>query len=109
MCSGILNYNDNDGSLDMLPLLKRILSNDQDSVVPLIGSRTLVRELAHDLKYKATVPYAAWFHKGQVGGWATEYGNLLTFATLTYGTLCTDIKGFAPLQFIYSTKLSMGG
>ncbi|XP_057533174.1 serine carboxypeptidase-like 42 [Amaranthus tricolor] len=91
MCSGNLNYSDTDGSLDMLPLLKRILlhhipiwvfSGDQDSVVPLLGSRTLVRELAHDLKFKATVPYGAWFHKGQVGGWATEYGGLLTFATV---------------------------
>lgn len=91
MCSDFLNYNDNDGNLDMLPLLKMILSRgirvwifsgDQDSVVPLLGSRTLVRELAHDLKYKVTVPYAAWFHKAQVGGWVTEYGNLLTFATV---------------------------
>ncbi|KAL0365943.1 UNVERIFIED_CONTAM: Serine carboxypeptidase-like 42, partial [Sesamum radiatum] len=57
-------------------------SGDQDSVVPLLGSRTLVRELAHDLNFKITVPYGAWFHKGQVGGWATEYGNLLTFATV---------------------------
>ncbi|EXC26581.1 Serine carboxypeptidase-like 42 [Morus notabilis] len=55
---------------------------DQDSVVPLLGSRTLIRELAHELKFKITVPYGAWFHKGQVGGWATEYGNLLTFATV---------------------------
>ncbi|CAK9145731.1 unnamed protein product [Ilex paraguariensis] len=55
---------------------------DQDSIVPLLGSRTLVRELAHDLGFKMTVPYGAWFHKGQVGGWATEYGNLLTFATV---------------------------
>ncbi|XP_021771658.1 serine carboxypeptidase-like 42 isoform X1 [Chenopodium quinoa] len=91
MCSSILNYSDTDGSLNMLPLLKRILlhdirvwifSGDQDSVVPLLGSRTLVRELAHDLKYNVTVPYANWFHKGQVGGWTTEYGNLLTFATV---------------------------
>ncbi|KAL9245103.1 hypothetical protein vseg_018791 [Gypsophila vaccaria] len=91
MCSGVLNYSDTDGNLDMLPLLKRILlhripvwifSGDQDSVVPLLGSRTLVRELAHSLKFKATVPYGAWFHKRQVGGWTTEYGNLLTFATV---------------------------
>lgn len=41
-------------------------SGDQDSVVPLLGSRTLVRELAHDMKLKTTVPYGAWFHKGQV-------------------------------------------
>lgn len=91
MCSSFLNYSDTDGSLDMLPLLKRILlhgtpvwvfSGDQDSVVPLLGSRTLVRELAHSLNLKITVPYGAWFHKRQVGGWATEYGNLLTFATV---------------------------
>lgn len=41
-------------------------SGDQDSVVPLMGSRTLVRELAKDLNFQHTVPYGAWFHKGQV-------------------------------------------
>lgn len=91
MCSNQLNYSAKDGNIDILPLLKRIIQNripvwifsgDQDSVVPLLGSRTLVRELAHDLKFKVTVPYGAWFHQKQVGGWATEYGNLLTFATV---------------------------
>lgn len=91
MCSRVLNYNETDGNINILPLLKRIVQNhipvwvfsgDQDSVVPLLGSRTLIRELAHELKFKITVPYGAWFHKGQVGGWATEYGNLLTFATV---------------------------
>ncbi|XP_027148618.1 serine carboxypeptidase-like 42 [Coffea eugenioides] len=91
MCNDDLNYTQADGSLDMLPLLKQILqsgipvwvfSGDQDSVVPLLGSRTLVRELAHDLHLQTTVPYGAWFHKRQVGGWVTEYGNLLTFATV---------------------------
>ncbi|XP_010530237.1 PREDICTED: serine carboxypeptidase-like 42 [Tarenaya hassleriana] len=91
MCSRHLNYSDTDGNLNMLPILKRILQNkirvwifsgDQDSVVPLLGSRTLVRELAHELGFKITVPYGAWFHRGQVGGWATEYGNILTFATV---------------------------
>lgn len=91
MCSSFLQYNETDGNIDILPLLKRIIKNhipvwifsgDQDSVVPLLGSRTLVRELAHDMGFKITVPYGAWFHKGQVGGWATEYGNMLTFATV---------------------------
>lgn len=91
MCSGLLNYSDADGNINILPLLKRIVkyeipvwifSGDQDSVVPLLGSRTLVRELAHDLKFGVTVPYGAWLHNGQVGGWVTEYGNLLTFATV---------------------------
>ncbi|KAA3453754.1 serine carboxypeptidase-like 42 [Gossypium australe] len=91
MCSGRLSYSDSDGNINILPILKKIILNgipvwifsgDQDSVVPLLGSRTLVRELAHDLKFKITVPYGAWFHKQQVGGWVTEYGNLLTFATV---------------------------
>ncbi|CAA6660343.1 unnamed protein product [Spirodela intermedia] len=74
-----------DGNINMLPVLKNIIehripvwifSGDQDSVVPLLGSRTLVRELAQDLKIKVTVPTAPGW------GWATEYGNLLTFATV---------------------------
>ncbi|CAE5980325.1 unnamed protein product [Arabidopsis arenosa] len=91
MCSNRLNYSGIDGYIDMLPILKRIIQNqipvwifsgDQDSVIPLQSSRTLVRELAQDLNFKTTVPYGAWFHKEQIGGWVTEYGNLLTFATV---------------------------
>ncbi|KFK24266.1 hypothetical protein AALP_AAs40498U001000 [Arabis alpina] len=91
MCSGLLNYNNTDGNTNILPILKRIVkskipvwvfSGDEDSVIPLLGSRTLIRELADDLNFNTTVPYGAWFHKGQVGGWAIEYGNLLTFATV---------------------------
>ncbi|MFS7964270.1 putative carboxypeptidase D [Helianthus anomalus] len=59
-----------------------MFSGDQDSVVPLLGSRSLVREMAQDLEFNISVPYGPWFHKGQVGGWVTEYGNLLTFATV---------------------------
>ncbi|VFQ94976.1 unnamed protein product [Cuscuta campestris] len=75
MCSGILNYTEADLSTDILPLLKRIIGNkipvwvfsgDQDSVVPLLGSRSLVRELTRDLGFEITVPYGAWLHKGQV-------------------------------------------
>ncbi|KAG5541772.1 hypothetical protein RHGRI_021565 [Rhododendron griersonianum] len=75
MCSNVLNYSNDDGNINMLPLLKRIIQNhilvwifsgDQDSVLPLLGSRTLVRELAHDLHFTVTVPYGAWFHKQQV-------------------------------------------
>ncbi|KAK2416930.1 serine carboxypeptidase [Trifolium repens] len=68
-CSNILNYNETKLKINILPILKRIVLNhipilvysgDQDSVIPLL----------------------VWFHKGQVGGWVTEYGNLLTFATV---------------------------
>ncbi|KAI5661456.1 hypothetical protein M9H77_20779 [Catharanthus roseus] len=91
MCSDILQYHEEDGDRDMLPILKRIVENkipllifsgDQDSVVPLIGSRSLVLQLAKDLNFQTTVPYGAWFHRNQVGGWYIEYGNLLTFATV---------------------------
>ncbi|CAH8392788.1 unnamed protein product [Eruca vesicaria subsp. sativa] len=91
MCSGLLNYSDTDGNLNILPILKRIVkrkipvwvfSGDEDSVIPLLGSRTLVKELAEDLNFNTTVPYGAWFHKGQVGGWVIEYGDILTFATV---------------------------
>ncbi|KAH0856825.1 hypothetical protein HID58_085086 [Brassica napus] len=91
MCSTLVNYSGIDGNINMLPILKRIIQNktyvwissgDQDSVVPLLGSRTLVRELAHDLNFSTTLPYGPWFHKNQVGGWVTEYGKILTFATV---------------------------
>ncbi|KAJ0234746.1 hypothetical protein HA466_0271150 [Hirschfeldia incana] len=91
MCSGLLNYSDTDGNMNILPILKRIVkrkvpvwvfSGDEDSVIPLLGSRTLVKELAEDLNFNTTVPYGAWFHKGQVGGWVIEYGDILTFATV---------------------------
>ncbi|RID44133.1 hypothetical protein BRARA_I00948 [Brassica rapa] len=91
MCSTLVNYSGMDGNINMLPILKRIIQNktsvwifsgDQDSVVPLLGSRTLVRELAHDLNFSTTLPYGPWFHKNQVGGWVTEYGKILTFATV---------------------------
>ncbi|KAK9287090.1 hypothetical protein L1049_015501 [Liquidambar formosana] len=89
MCSEYVYININDlyvFSISSLPqeylLFDFLLLDNQDSVVPFLGSRTLVRELAHDLNFKITVPYGAWFHKGQVGGWQTEYGNLLTFATV---------------------------
>ncbi|CAH8294303.1 unnamed protein product [Eruca vesicaria subsp. sativa] len=94
MCSGLLNYTDTDGNMNILPILKRIVkreipvwvfSGDEDSVIPLLGSRNLVKELAEDLKilnFNTTVPYGAWSHKGQVGGWVIEYGDILTFATV---------------------------
>ncbi|KAF3503126.1 hypothetical protein F2Q69_00040331 [Brassica cretica] len=91
MCSTLVNYSGMEGNINMLPILKRIIQNktyvwissgDQDSVVPLLGSRTLVRELAHDLNFSTTLPYGPWFHKNQVGGWVTEYGKILTFSTV---------------------------
>ncbi|PKA56881.1 Serine carboxypeptidase-like 45 [Apostasia shenzhenica] len=57
-------------------------SGDQDSVIPLTGSRTLVQKLAHQLRLNSTVPYRVWFEGQQVGGWTQVYGNMLSFATI---------------------------
>lgn len=49
-----------------LNLFLDILSGDQDSVIPLIGSRTLVHGLAEELGLNSTVPYRVWFAGKQV-------------------------------------------
>ncbi|CAL0319467.1 unnamed protein product [Lupinus luteus] len=91
VCSNVLKYDRKDLNINTVPILKRIVQNhiplwifsgDQDAVVPLSGTRTLIRELAQELKFNISVPYGAWFHDHQVGGWVIEYGNILTFATV---------------------------
>lgn len=59
-----------------------VYSGDQDSVIPLTGSRKLVNGLAKELKLGTTVPYRVWFEGQQVGGWTQVYGNILSFATI---------------------------
>ncbi|KAK4436769.1 Serine carboxypeptidase-like 45 [Sesamum alatum] len=91
VCSNILDYDMLDleiptisiiGSLikEEIPVL--IYSGDQDSVIPLTGTRTLVHRLAKQLGLNTTVPYRVWFEGQQVGGWTQVYGNLLSFATI---------------------------
>lgn len=41
-------------------------SGDQDSVIPLTGSRTLVHNLANEIGLKTTIPYRVWFEGKQV-------------------------------------------
>ncbi|KAH0460715.1 hypothetical protein IEQ34_011378 [Dendrobium chrysotoxum] len=132
-CSDILNYNLNDASINILPLLKRIIrhripvwvfSGDQDSVAPFLGTRALMRELAHDMRLGVSVPYTAWFYKGQVffllslfdnietrsmkvGGWMTEYGNILTFATVRGAAHMVPYAQPARAFFLY--KLFVNG
>ncbi|KAK1358003.1 Carboxypeptidase [Heracleum sosnowskyi] len=91
VCSSILDYELLNieiptislvGSLvkEGIPVL--VYSGDQDSVIPLTGSRTLVRVLAKQLGLNTTVPYRVWFEGQQVGGWTQVYGNILSFATI---------------------------
>lgn len=91
VCSDILDYDLLNieipsisivGSLikEGIPVL--VYSGDQDSVIPLMGSRTVVHRLAEELGLNTTVPYRVWFEGQQVGGWTQVYGNMLSFATV---------------------------
>ncbi|KAJ1417843.1 Serine carboxypeptidase, serine active site [Sesbania bispinosa] len=70
------------GSLIKAGVRVLIYSGDQDSVIPLTGSRTLVQKLARKLGLNTTVPYRVWFEGQQVGGWTQVYDNILSFATV---------------------------
>ncbi|KAI3978484.1 hypothetical protein MKX01_015659 [Papaver californicum] len=56
-----------------IPVL--MYSGDQDSVIPLTGSRKLEQGLANRLRLETIVPY-------RVGGWTQVYGNILSFAII---------------------------
>nr|CAD1836662.1 unnamed protein product [Ananas comosus var. bracteatus] len=70
------------GSLIKSGVPVMIYSGDQDSVIPLTGSRSLVQRLASELGLKTSVPYRVWFEGKQVGGWTQVYGEMLSFATI---------------------------
>ncbi|KAF2307406.1 hypothetical protein GH714_026929 [Hevea brasiliensis] len=87
----ILDYELLDLEIPTIPIVGRLIkagipvlvySGDQDSVIPLTGSRTLVHQLAKELGLKTSVPYRVWFEGQQVGGWTQVYGNILSFATI---------------------------
>ncbi|KAK3042506.1 hypothetical protein RJ639_000230 [Escallonia herrerae] len=91
VCSNILDYevlNVEIPTISIVGLLVKegvpvlIYSGDQDSVIPLTGSRSLVHGLAKELGLNITVPYRVWFEGQQVGGWTQVYGNILSFATI---------------------------
>ncbi|XP_052184547.1 serine carboxypeptidase-like 45 [Diospyros lotus] len=91
VCSNILDYELLDLEIPTISVVGEFIkagipvlvySGDQDSVIPLTGSRTLVHGLAEELGLKTTVPYRVWFAGMQVGGWTQVYGNILSFATI---------------------------
>ncbi|XP_014507684.1 serine carboxypeptidase-like 45 isoform X2 [Vigna radiata var. radiata] len=91
VCSNILNYDMLNLEKPTLPVVRSLIkagvrvliySGDQDSVIPLTGSRTLVQKLARQLGLNTTVPYRVWFEGQQVGGWTQVYGSILSFATV---------------------------
>ncbi|OMP08498.1 Peptidase S10, serine carboxypeptidase [Corchorus olitorius] len=91
VCSNVLDYELLDLEIPSITIVSQLVkagipvmvySGDQDSVIPLTGSRTLVNQLAKELGLKTTVPYRVWFEGQQVGGWTQVYGNILSFATI---------------------------
>ncbi|KAI4300906.1 hypothetical protein L6164_034233 [Bauhinia variegata] len=91
VCSDVLRYNMQNLETPTVPVLGALVksgirvlvySGDQDSVIPLTGTRTLVNGLAKELDLSTTVPYRAWFEGRQVAGWTQVYGDILSFATI---------------------------
>ncbi|KAL5717465.1 Serine carboxypeptidase-like 45 [Ranunculus cassubicifolius] len=91
VCSNVLDYELLDLEIPTIPIVGSLVkagipvlvySGDQDSVIPLTGSRKLVQRLSMELRLNATAPYRVWFAGMQVGGWTQVYGNILSFATI---------------------------
>ncbi|KAK7336437.1 hypothetical protein VNO77_16978 [Canavalia gladiata] len=90
-CSSVLHYDNQNLEIPTIPILGSLVnsgirvlvySGDQDSVIPLIGSRSLVNELAKEIGLNTTVAYRAWFDEKQVAGWTQVYGDILSYATI---------------------------
>ncbi|GAA0156253.1 serine protease [Lithospermum erythrorhizon] len=91
VCSEVLDYELLDIEIPTIKIVGKLVeaglpvlvySGDQDSVIPLTGSRRLVHGLAQNLRLNTTTPYRVWFAGMQVGGWTQVYGDILTFATI---------------------------
>nr|GLL40513.1 serine carboxypeptidase-like 45 isoform X1 [Ipomoea trifida] len=91
VCSDVLDYELLDIEIPTIKIVGSIIkagipvlvySGDQDSVIPLTGTRKLVHGLAEELGLSTSTPYRVWFAGMQVGGWTQVYGNMLSFATI---------------------------
>ncbi|KAK2450704.1 serine carboxypeptidase [Trifolium repens] len=89
ICSTVLFYNWKKLENPMISLLGILLnsgvrvmvySGDQDSLIPLIGTRSLLQGLAKEIGLTSE-DYRPWFDGLQVAGWTQTYGDNLTFAT----------------------------
>ncbi|KAL2320637.1 hypothetical protein Fmac_029606 [Flemingia macrophylla] len=90
-CSDVLHYDYQNLEIPTIPILGSLVksgirvlvySGDQDSVIPLISSRSLVNGLAKEIGVNTTVAYRAWFEGKQVAGWTQVYGDILSYATI---------------------------
>lgn len=75
-------------------LLSTNCSGDQDSVIPLTGSRTLVHGLAEELGLNTTVPYRVWFEGKQVSSIIYNMvENLISCRYCHSGVYAEDVFG----------------
>ncbi|TKY62726.1 Serine carboxypeptidase 45 [Spatholobus suberectus] len=90
-CSEVLHYDYQNLEIPTIPILGSLVksgirvlvySGDQDSVIPLMSSRSLVNGLAKEIRLNTTVTYRAWFEEKQVAGWTQVYGDVLAYATI---------------------------
>ncbi|KAH9324389.1 hypothetical protein KI387_004567 [Taxus chinensis] len=66
------------------------VGGDQDAVVPLTSTRTIVNSLAKELKLFRLQRYKPWYDQKQVAGWTQAYGrpiNGQNQTILMYGTV----------------------
>ncbi|XP_056177488.1 serine carboxypeptidase-like 45 [Syzygium oleosum] len=91
VCSEVLRYEYQNLEIPTISILGELVksgihvlvySGDQDSAIPLLGTRTLVNNLAKQLGLNTTVPYRVWFEERQVAGWTQVYGDILSYATI---------------------------
>lgn len=91
VCSVVLKYDMQNLEVPTIHVLGKLVksgirvlvySGDQDSVIPLTGTRILVNGLAKEIGLNTTVPYRTWLEGRQVAGWTQVYGDTLSFATI---------------------------
>ncbi|KAH9738862.1 serine carboxypeptidase-like 45 [Citrus sinensis] len=91
VCSEVLKYDMQNLEIPTIHVLGKlaksgirvlVYSGDQDSVLPLTGTRTLVNGLAKEIGLNTTVPYRTWVEGRQAAGWTQVYGDILSFATI---------------------------
>ncbi|KAL3755107.1 hypothetical protein ACJRO7_002213 [Eucalyptus globulus] len=73
----------NNNDVGLIFSLKNMDGGDQNSVVPLIGTRTLVNNLAKQFGLNTTVLFRVCFEERLVvAGWTPVYGDIWSYATI---------------------------
>ncbi|KAJ4844341.1 hypothetical protein Tsubulata_047674 [Turnera subulata] len=97
-CEGPLVYQELDWEINIIPLISDLIkdgtpvwiySGDQDSKIPLTQTRTIVNNLAKELKLSTFEKYGNWYDNKQVGGWSQSFGSQTNGKNVTYLTFAT--------------------